>query len=316
MSVKPLRIGDVLLKNNVLLAPMAGVSDVGFRAVCRELGAGLSYTEMVSAKGLLYQNAKTERLLVTAPEEEPCAVQLFGSEPQVLEKACRDERLSKFSIIDINMGCPVPKVFSNGEGCALMGNIALAEKIISACVKAAGRPVTVKFRKGIDDANANAVEFARMCEAEGAAMITVHGRLRTQMYRGKSDRQIIADVVRAVKIPVIANGDVFSADDAFSLMENTGAAGVMVARGALGNPFIFSEILGQKPPFTLKQAIIKHAGILAEYAGERLACLNMRKHLLWYLDGIKGGKAYKARAAKAGTLEEIYSLLDEVFGDG
>lgn len=311
-----MRIGKVLLKNNVMLAPMAGVGDVGFRSVCRMLGAGLSFTEMVSAKGLLYKNAKTERLLATSPHEEPCAVQLFGSEPEVLAEACRDGRLSKFSIIDINMGCPVPKVFGNGEGCALMGDIRLAEKIISACVKVAGRPVTVKLRKGIDEASANAVEFARMCEGAGAAMVTVHGRLRTQMYRGKSDWQVIANVVKAVNIPVIANGDVFSREDAISLMEKTGAAGVMVARGALGNPFIFSQITGQQQPFTLRQAIAAHTRILAEYTGERLACLNMRKHLLWYLGGVRGGKAYKAKAAKVSSLWEIYSMLDEVFGDG
>lgn len=315
MPIEPLLIGQVGLENNVLLAPMAGITDVGFRSVCRMMGASLCFTEMVSAKGLLYNNKNTGRLLLTSQTEQPCAVQLFGSEPDIMAAACQDERLAKFSIIDINMGCPVPKVFGNGEGCALMGDIKLAEKIISACVKGAGRPVTVKFRKGIDEGGANAVEFAKMCEGAGAAMITVHGRLRTQFYSGKSDRDIITNVAAAVKIPVIANGDVFSKEDAFSILEQTGAAGVMVARGALGNPMIFSKITGKEPPMTLKQAVRTHVEILSQYTGERFACLNMRKHLLWYLDSIKGGKTFKARAARVSALHEIYAFIDEVFGD-
>lgn len=313
MKTNPLKIGNVLLKSNVLAAPLAGVSDIGFRAVCRLFGAALCYTEMISAKGLFFNNDKTKKLLQTTELESPCAVQIFGSEPDLMADMCKSPYLQKFDIIDINMGCPVSKIIKNNEGAALMGNIKLAEKIIKACVKAANKPVTVKFRKGTSANCINAVEFAKMCEGSGAALITVHGRLLSQLYGGKSDFQIIKKVVESVKIPVIANGDIFFAFDAENLLKVTGAAGVMVARGSLGNPQIFSDITGQKQPLTKKEAIKMHAQILAKYTEEKTACLNMRKHLMWYLKGIKGAKQFKADAAQVSRLEDILYIADRAF---
>lgn len=315
MKTNPLKIGNVLLESNVLAAPLAGVSDIGFRSVCRLSGAALCYTEMISAKGLFYNNDKTIKLLQTTEREKPCAVQIFGSEPDLMAEMCKSPHLRKFDIIDINMGCPVSKIIKNNEGAALMGDIKLAEKVIKACVKAADKPVTVKFRKGTNENNINAVEFAKMCEGSGAALVTVHGRLLSQLYGGKSDPQIIKKVAENVKIPVIANGDIFSADDAENLLYETGAAGVMVARGCLGNPQIFSEISGQKQPLTKKEAVIMHAQIFAKYADEKTVCLNMRKHLMWYLKGVKGAKQYKAASAQVSRLEDILYIADKAFSE-
>jgi nifR3 family TIM-barrel protein len=313
MRTNPLYIKNLTLKNNVLAAPLAGVSDVGFRSVCRIMGASLGFTEMISAKGLLYNNKNTQKLLITSEYEDPCGVQLFGSEAEIMAEACRNPFIEKFDIIDINMGCPVPKVFDHGEGAALMSDIRKASEIITACVKAVNKPVTVKFRKGIDENSVNAVEFAKMCEDSGASLITVHGRLKTQMYSGKSDRNIIADVVKAVKIPVIANGDIYCDDDAQEIINQTGAAGVMVARGSLGNPALFAEITGIQPVLSVKDAIIMHAGILNRYMGEKYTSLNMRKHLLWYLKKAKSLKQYRAEANAVKSLSDIYNLVNKAF---
>lgn len=313
MIIKPLDIKGVHLNNNIMLAPLAGVSDVGFRSVCRMFGASLSFTEMVSAKGLHYKNKSTAKLLFTDETEKPCGVQIFGSSPEIMAEACTNPMLSKFDIIDINMGCPVQKVISSGEGCALMQNPAAAGKIISACVKATDKPITVKFRKGFDENNINAAEFAKMCEGAGASLITIHGRLGTEFYSGKSDRKVIENAVKSVKIPVMANGDIFSKQDAYSILNETGAAGIMVARGTLGNPQIFSDILGIDYPLSRYEAVKMHFETLYRFMGEKFTVLNMRKHLLWYLKYTKGGKAFNARAGKCGSIAELYELSKEAF---
>lgn len=315
MKTTPLKIKNITLKNNVLAAPLAGVSDVGFRSVCRVMGSGLGFTEMISAKGLMYGNKNTEKLLITSEYENPCAVQIFGSDADIMAQACQNPALAKFDIIDINMGCPVAKVYGNGEGAALMGDIKKAEKIITACVKESKKPITVKFRKGREENSVNAVEFAKMCEDSGASLITVHGRLRSQMYSGKSDRNIIAEVVKSVKIPVIANGDIYSDKDACDIMQQTGAAGIMVARGSLGNTRLFAEITGTECNISVKEGIIMHTDILYSYMGEKYTCLNMRKHLLWYLKKAKCSKELKLKAGMINTVSEIYDILNEAYKD-
>lgn len=312
MKIQELKIKDIVLPGNVLLAPLAGVTDVGFRKVCRASGAHLSFTEMVSVKGLHYKNSNTARLLKCADNELPRAVQLFGSEPDLFYSVILSGVLDDFDIIDINMGCPVPKVVNNGEGSALMTNISLAEKVIKACVKATDRAVTVKFRKGFDGDNINAVEFAKMCQDSGAALITVHGRLRSQYYSGVSDRDIIAAVKGAVSIPVIANGDIFSVKDAHDIIESTGADGIMIARGCLGNPQVFSHITGNAP-LTVREAIMMHAEELLSRTDEAFTVLNMRKHILWYLSRISGGKQLKPRAGKLAAFAELAEFVSEVF---
>ena len=282
----------------VLLAPMAGVTDLPYRRLCRELGCDFTYTEMVSAKGLRYGAAATAALLETSPEERPCGVQLFGREPAILAevagKLCRENR-GELALIDINMGCPAPKITGNGEGSALMKEPKLAAQIIEAVVKASDLPVTVKFRKGFDAAHCNALEFAKLAQESGAALVTLHGRTREQMYSGKADWDVIARVKQALSIPVIGNGDVFSGADALAMRAYTHCDGIMVARGAQGNPFIFQEIqaaLAGRPytPPTPAQRLdmaLEHLRRAVEYKGER-AYVEMRKHMAWYIRGIRG----------------------------
>ena len=238
-----MKIGNVELKNAIALAPMAGVTDLPFRLLCKEQGCGLMYTEMVSAKALLYKNRNTKPLLETRPEEEPVAVQLFGSDPEIMSEMALQLEEGPYAIIDVNMGCPVPKIVNNGEGSALMKDPKLAEQILTAMVKKLHKPVTVKFRKGFNDSNINAVEFAKMAESCGVAAVAVHGRTREQYYSGKADWDIIRQVKEAVSIPVWGNGDVFTPEDAKRMKEETGCDGIMVARGAKGNPWLFKRIL-------------------------------------------------------------------------
>lgn len=305
----------------VLLAPMAGVTDLAFREICRAMGADFSYTEMVSAKGLYYGSERTASLLAASPLERPYGVQLFGAEPEIvagMAKRLADEAHPGLALIDLNMGCPARKITGNGEGSALMLDLPRAARIIESAAKASSLPITVKFRKGFDAAHINAVAFARMAEESGAAMLTVHGRTREQMYSGKADWDIIAAVKTAVSIPVIGNGDVFSGQDALALRAHTGCDGIMVARGAEGNPFIFREIhaaLAGKPyaPPTNAERIdtaLAHARRLVECRGAR-AVIEMRKHVAWYLSGMRGASALRAQVNAIGSLAELESMLTQ-----
>lgn len=298
---------------------MAGVTDLAFREICRGMGADFSYTEMVSAKGLYYGSDRTASLLQASPAERPYGVQLFGAESGIVaEMAARlsEEAPEGLALIDLNMGCPARKITGNGEGSALMRDPVRAAKIIEATAKASKLPVTVKFRKGWDENSINAVQFARMAEESGAAMLTVHGRTREQMYSGRADRDIIAAVKAAVRIPVIGNGDIFSGADALAMKAHTGCDGIMVARGAEGNPFIFAEIraaLSGTPytPPTAAERIdtaLYHAKRLVETRGER-AIIEMRKHVAWYLSGMRGAGALRARVNTVSSLAELSDML-------
>jgi nifR3 family TIM-barrel protein len=277
-----MNIGNIKISSNMFLAPMAGVTDVGFRKLAKEFGAGLTYTEMISAKGLLFNNLKTSLYLITAENEIPKAVQIFGSDKNVIARVVQDPLLNKFDIIDLNMGCPAPKIVKNGEGCALMKNERLAFSIINECVKFANRPVTVKFRTGFDQVNINAVSFAKMCEEAGASAITVHGRTREQMYSGTVDYDAIAKVKASVNIPVIGNGDIID-EKSLQKMKDTKVDAFMIGRGALGRPWIFSELCGSKPKVDRIQTVKSHIDELKKHYREKWITLHMRKHFLWYL---------------------------------
>ena len=315
-----MKIGNVELKNAIALAPMAGVTDLPFRLLCKEQGCGLMYTEMVSAKALLYKNRNTKPLLETRPEEEPVAVQLFGSDPEIMSEMALQLEEGPYAIIDVNMGCPVPKIVNNGEGSALMKDPKLAEQILTAMVKKLHKPVTVKFRKGFNDSNINAVEFAKMAESCGVAAVAVHGRTREQYYSGKADWDIIRQVKEAVSIPVWGNGDVFTPEDAKRMKEETGCDGIMVARGAKGNPWLFKRILhyletGELlPPPTaeeVKRMIVRHGTLQTEFRGEEIAMREMRKHVAWYTAGFPHSSALRNDINQVETLEELERLVDE-----
>lgn len=313
-------------KRPVLLAPMAGVTDAAFRGICREMGADFSYTEMISAKGLKYNNRNTTTLLNASESERMLGygVQLFGAESDTLALAAYELSRTQpdLKLIDINMGCPAHKIVSNGEGSALMKNEVLASRIISAVVKASALPVTVKFRKGWDNEHINAVKFAKMAEESGAAMITVHGRTREQMYSGKADWDIIAEIKAAVKIPVIGNGDIFGGSDALRMLKYTDCDGIMVARGAEGNPFIFREIKAAlaneayTPPTYSERiaAAVDHAERLTARRGER-AIVEMRKHVSWYLSGMRNSASLRARVNSITSLDELKELLSAIATD-
>ncbi len=315
------------LRNPVLLAPMAGVTDAAFRHLAIACGAGLTYTEMVSAKGLLYSSRKTSALLSPADNEDIFGVQLFTSDVIALRHSIDmilNAYMGRISLFDINMGCPAPKITGNGEGCALMKNTPLAEKIIATAANASHVPVTVKFRKGWDDDNVNAVDFAKMAENAGAAAVTIHGRTRQQFYTGQADWRIIAAVKNAVTIPVIGNGDIFCAKDAADMFDETGCDAVMVARGAMGNPFIFREILhyldtGQNlpapTPAQRAAMLLWQARLSVAEKGEHLAMRQIRKHAAWYLKGHKNAAQIRSEAVKLCTLHGLKQLLYRVFPD-
>lgn len=315
-----LKIGTVELENNVMLGPMAGVTDLPFRVLCREQGAGLVCMEMVSAKAVLYGNRNTKELLAVSPLERPVSLQLFGSDPEILAEIAARLEDGPYDILDLNMGCPVPKVVKNGEGSALMKNPVLAERILSSMVKAVKKPVTVKIRKGFDDHSVNAVELAKIAEACGAAAVAVHGRTREQYYSGKADWEIIRQVKEAVSIPVIGNGDVHSPEAAKKLLEETGCDGVMVARGARGNPWIFRRIVsyletGVVPPDPskeeVKDMIFRHAAMMTEQKGELAAMREMRKHVAWYTAGYPHSAALRREINEVETLEGLKELVRE-----
>ena len=323
-KMKKLTIGNVELSNNVILAPMAGVSDIAFRLLCHEQGAGLVCSEMVSAKAILYGNKNTEELLQIRPEEGPVSLQLFGSDPDIVSEMAKRIEERPFAVLDLNMGCPVPKVVNNGEGSALMKDPLLAGKIVEKTAKAIQKPLTVKIRKGFDDGHVNAVEMAHILQESGAAAVAVHGRTREQYYSGQADWDIIAQVKAAVKIPVIGNGDVTDGESALQLLEKTGCDGVMIGRGAQGNPWIFREVTAalegrEIPPRPTRQElydmIVRHARLAAQYKGEYITVREMRKHLAWYTTGLPHAAALRRQINGMETMEELlggmHSLLLE-----
>lgn len=316
--MKRLKIGNVELENRYILGPMAGVTDLPFRLLCREQGAGLLCMEMISAKAIYYNNRNTESLLEIHPDERPVSLQLFGSDPKIMSEMAKRIEERPFAILDVNMGCPVPKVVKNGEGSALMKEPKLVYEIVSALVKAIEKPVTVKIRKGFDDEHVNAVEIAKIIEEAGASAVAVHGRTREQYYSGKADWDIIRQVKEAISIPVIGNGDVTSPQKAEELVRQTGCDGIMIARGAEGNPWIFSEMIayeetGVVPPRPDKDAVremmLRHARLQLQYKGEYCGIREMRKHVAWYTKGLKGASRLREQINRVESYDELEALL-------
>ncbi len=317
--IEKLQIGNVTLENNLILAPMAGVTDLPFRLLCKEQGAALCCMEMVSAKGIYYNNKNTESLLTVDERERPVSLQLFGSDPEIMGAMAAKIEHRNFDILDINMGCPVPKVVNNGDGSALMKNPVLAGKIIESMVKNSSKPVTVKIRKGFDDEHINAVEMAHVAEESGAAAVAVHGRTREQYYSGKADWSIIADVKRAVSIPVIGNGDILDAKDVIAMKEQTGCDGFMVGRGAQGNPWIFHQILhyfetgeliGKPPMEEMVKTMLRHAKLQIEFKGDYLGIREMRKHAAWYTAGYKGASKLRGAINNVESYDDLENLFE------
>ena len=313
------QIGNVKLENNLILAPMAGVTDLPFRVLCREEGCGLLYTEMVSAKAILYKNKNTKELLEVDPSERPIAVQLFGSDPQILGAMAHQIEDGPYDLIDLNMGCPVPKVAGNGEGSALMKNPKLVEEILSTMVRSVKKPVTVKFRKGFDDEHVNAVEIAKIAESCGVSAVAVHGRTREQYYSGTADWDIIRQVKEAVSIPVIGNGDIFTPQDAKRCLEETGCDGLMIGRGARGNPWIFKrtahyletgELLAEPTGAEIGEMILRHARMQVKMKGEYIGMKEMRKHVAWYTAGLPHSASMRRASNELETLEQLENLLN------
>ena len=312
-----LKIGSVELNNPFILAPMAGVCDLPFRLLCKEKGAAMVCTEMVSAKAIYYNNKNTKELLTIDKNEGPVSLQLFGSEPKLMAEMAKRIEEIPFDILDFNMGCPVPKVVNNGEGSALMKNPVLAGHIIEAMANAISKPVTVKIRAGFDSEHINAVEIAKIAENSGAAAITVHARTREQYYSGKADREIIRLVKEAVTIPVIGNGDIDCYESAKHMLEYTGCDGVAIGRGAEGNPWIFEELNAKyagldynKPSLEeVKEMIMRHARMLIDYKGEYIGIREMRKHAAWYTAGFKGASKLRGCLNEVSSIESLEEII-------
>ena len=313
MRLTPITIQNTTVKNNVFLAPLAGYTNYCMRRLCKEYGAGLCYTEMVSAKGLKYGSENTQELLYTDEHEGLTAVQIFGNEPETMRLACEHEKISPFPIVDINMGCPVPKIYKNGEGSALLENPILAEKIVKECVKS-GKIITVKFRIGVNDKKLVTAEFAKRMEGAGASLITVHGRTKDKVYAGEVNFSEIASAKNAVKIPVIANGGVFSLADADNLIQKTGADGVMVARAALFQPQIFCE-LTKTPQPNKWESFQNQMKWTRQVCDERFTTVFMRKMAAFYVKGTRGAATFKDSFFRAQTPEEILEIAKEAFDE-
>lgn len=314
-----MKIRDLEFENNVFLAPMAGVTDIAFRGLCKQMGCGLVYTEMISAKALFYGSENTKDMMTISEEESPVAVQIFGSDPLVMAKACDFFNNNKdISIVDINMGCPAPKIVKNGEGSALMKSPKLAAEIVKEVKKSSVKPVTVKFRKGFDSKNINAVEFAKELEQAGVDAITIHGRTREQMYEGRADWDIIRQVKKAVNVPIIGNGDVVTKEDAMHLLEDTGCDGIMIGRGAMGNPWIFKQIqqaingeeIGYPTANEKINMCIEHYKRSIFYNGENIAVREMRKHIGWYIKGLENNKEIKDKVNYEKESKDAIEILE------
>ena len=314
-----MKIGNIEIENCLALGPMAGVTDLPFRLLCKEMGCNMLYTEMVSAKAILYKNKNTKELLNIDKNEHPVGVQLFGSDPDIMAQIAAQVEEGECDFIDINMGCPVPKIVNNGEGSALLKQPKLVEEILTKMVKAVNKPVTVKIRKGFENGTVYAVEIAKIAESCGVSAIAVHGRTREQYYSGKADWDVIKDVKKAVKIPVIGNGDIFSAGDAKAMKEYTGCDGLMVARGARGNPWIFREIkeylengnVIDKPTINdIREMIIRHAKMLVDYKGEYTGIREMRKHIAWYTAGLPHSAELRRMCNQIETMENLVETVN------
>lgn len=319
--IRTLQIGNVTLENNLILAPMAGVSDLPFRLLCREQGAGLVCMEMVSAKAILYKNRNTEELLAIDPREHPVSLQLFGSDPDIISEIAKQIEERPFDILDLNMGCPVPKVVNNGDGSALMKNPRLAGEIIEKTARAIKKPLTVKIRKGFDDAHVNAVELAHIAQESGAAAVAVHGRTREQYYAGHADWDIIRQVKEAVSIPVIGNGDIRTPEDVAAMAEQTGCDGYMIARGAEGNPWIFRQILHyfetgehlSRPDFSeVTEMLLRHAKMQIDCKGDYTGIREIRKHAAWYTAGYRNSSKLRGRINEVENYGQLEALFREV----